>query len=172
LRRLLHNFPSAILPDNGLMPSGPASKHCACRAKRLFVFSLLAASLLCVSIALAASATRTKPSATLDPEYGPALATADHFLQAWQSADIENGMALLTERAKENMSRDNLDKFFLNESAVAYEIDHGKALKRGRWEFPVLLIVANANDHRSRRRFSTIVVVNTGHNEWAVDKLP
>lgn len=100
------------------------------------------------------------------------MATADHFLQAWQSADIENGMALLSERAKGNMSRDDLDNFFLSESAVAYEIDHGRALKRGRWEFPVLLIVAKRKDHRSRKRFSRIVIVDTGHKEWAVDKLP
>lgn len=143
------------------------------KRNRLLVFTCrLAAWLLSVSIALTAGSTKAKPPATLDPEYGPALATADHFLQAWQSADIENGMALLTERAKENMNRDDLDNFFLNESAIAYAIDHGKAVKRGRWEFPVLLIVANAKDHRSRRRFSTIVVVNTGHDEWAVDKLP
>ena len=155
------------------MPSPTATKHFDWTAKRLLFFSCpLAAWLLGLSIALSATSTKTKPSATLDPEYGAALATADHFLQAWQSADIENGMALLSERAKANMRRDDLDNFFLNESAVAYEIDHGRALKRGRWEFPVLLIVANGKNHRSRRRFSIIVVVNTGHNEWAVDKLP
>src|SRR5579862_6487989 len=153
------------------MPSRPAPKRFPWSANRFSVFFLFAACTLCLSPGLSAASTKARP-ASLDPEYGPALATADHFLQAWQSADIENGMALLTERAKENMSRDDLDNFFLNESAVAYEIEHGKAVKRGRWEFPVLLIVANARDHRSRKRFSSIVIVNTGHNEWAVDKLP
>jgi hypothetical protein len=46
----------------------------------------------------------------------------------------------------------------------------GKLLKPGRYEFPVVLVLGGAK--HPRRRFSSIVVVNTGNNGWAVDKLP
>ena len=109
--------------------------------------------------------------AGLDAGYVPALAAADHFLQAWQSGDIENGIALLTSRAKEASSTEVVERFFSNPGPSAYEIDRGKVLKPGRYEFPVVLI-SNSKDVRPRRRFSSIIVVNTGNRDWAVDKLP
>lgn len=122
-----------------------------------------------LSPALAASKPRTTPA--LDPSYVPALATANHFLQAWQSGDIESGTVLLTTHAKESVSRDDLDRFFSNPDPSGYEIDRGTLLKRGRYQFPVVLVTSTKNP-RIRRRFSTIVIVNTGKNDWAVDKLP
>ena len=56
--------------------------------------------------------------------------------------------------------------------AAAYEIARGKLLKPGRYEFPVVLVIGSAKSPHTRRRFSSIVVVNTGNNGWAVDKLP
>ncbi len=79
-------------------------------------------------------------------------------------------MVLLTSHAKEGVNPDMLDKFFSNPEPAAYEIDRGKPLKRDRYEFPVVLVTSK-NAH-VRRRFSTIVVVNTGNNDWGVDKLP
>jgi hypothetical protein len=35
----------------------------------------------------------------------------------------------------------------------------------------VLVTVPSKNVH-AHRRFSSVVVVNTGNNDWAVDKLP
>ena len=120
-----------------------------------------------------ASNARERVAPALDPDYGTALATADRFLQAWQSGDAENGMALLSSHAKEKATTDALDTFFSTDPANnrAYEIDRGKMLKHGRYEFPVALIVA-ARGVRARLRFSSIVLVNTGHNDWAVDRLP
>jgi hypothetical protein len=107
-----------------------------------------------------------------DSGYVSALAVADHLLQAWQAGDVENGMTLLTGHAKEAVDKDVLEKFFSNPESSGYEIDHGKLLKRGHYEFPVVLTTVSSNNARVRRRFSTIVIVNTGNNDWAVDKLP
>jgi hypothetical protein len=114
----------------------------------------------------------TQPAPVFDSGYASALATADHFLQAWQAGDAENGMVLLTSHAKEAANRNVLEKFFSNSESSAYEIDRGRLLKRGRYEFPVVLVTVPSKNIRARRRFSAIVIVNTGNNDWAVDKLP
>ncbi len=121
------------------------------------------------SLSLAA---RTPSAPSLDPSYVYALAAADHFLQAWQSGDAEQGMVLLTGHAKETSSSEAIEKFFSNSENSAYQIDAGRLLKRGRYEFPVVLVTGTAAKSRVRRRFSSIVVVDTGRNDWAVDKLP
>jgi hypothetical protein len=105
-----------------------------------------------------------------DPDYRAALAVADRFLQAWQSSDAENGIALLTAHAKKNESKDKLDNFFAGGPPAAFEINHGKRLGRGRYEFPVVLVTGGRK--RLHRKFSPLVIVNTGGDDWAVDKLP
>ncbi len=120
-----------------------------------------------------AAATRpTAKSAALDADYVPALAAADRFLEAWSIDDIEIGMSLLTSRAKEKISETEIEAFFSSPTPSAYEIDRGKLLRRGAYEFPVVLAGPAAGNSRARRRFSTLLVVRTGNNEWAVDKLP
>jgi hypothetical protein len=109
-------------------------------------------------------------ASSLDSEYVSALAAADHFLQAWQSGDAENGIPLLTEHAKKNENPDDLDKFFSAREPSAFEIDRGKRVKRGRYEFPVVMVSRISN--KLHRKFSSIVIVNTSGNDWAVDKLP
>jgi len=81
-------------------------------------------------------------------------------------------MALLTSRAKEAATTDVVERFFSNSGPSAYEVTRGKLLKRGRYEFPVVLVTGESSNQHARRRFSSIVVVNTGNNDWAVDKLP
>jgi len=137
------------------------------------ILHLVVASLtLCLTLLLSPLAARARPAPGLEPGYVRALATADHFLQAWQSGDLENGTALLSSHAKEAATTDGVEKFFANPVSSAYEIGRGKLLKRGRYEFPVVLVMEAAKDTRVRRRFSSIIVVNTGNNDWAVDKLP
>ena len=118
------------------------------------------------------SAARNWPAPTQEPGYIEALAAADHFLQAWQSGDIGNGTALLTSHSKEKATTDVLENFFDGSRLSAYEVGRGKLIKRGRYEFPVVLVSANEKGSHVRRRFSNVVVVDTGHNDWAVDKLP
>jgi hypothetical protein len=116
---------------------------------------------------------KSRSTATQDSGYGSALAMADRFLQAWQAGDVENGMVLLSSHAKESATAENVESFFSDAGAAAFEITRGKLLKRDRYAFPVVLISGNGSKNgRVHRRFCRIVVVNTGHNDWAVDKLP
>ncbi|HWY22134.1 MAG TPA: hypothetical protein VNX26_12995 [Candidatus Acidoferrum sp.] len=117
-------------------------------------------------------AAKIRPAPVLDSGYVSALAAADRLMQAWQSGDVENGMVLLTMHAKQAATTDAVEKFFAYVEPSAYEIARGKPLKGGRYEFAVVLVTGGAKNSRARRRFSSIVVVNTGINEWAVDKLP
>jgi hypothetical protein len=135
---------------------------------RLVVASLI----LCLALLLSPLAGKARPAPGLDAGYVPALAAADHFLQAWQSGDLENGTALLSSHAKEAATTEEVERFFSNPGPSAYEIVRGKLLKRGRYEFPVVLVSGSSKDVRTHRRFSSIIVVNTGDNDWAVDKLP
>jgi hypothetical protein len=128
--------------------------------------------ILLVPFLLQLSSAKAKPAPALNSGYLPALAAADHFLQAWQSGDAENGMVLLTRHGKDLATTDVIQQFFSNEGTSAYEIGRGKLAKRGRYEFPVVLVTVNSKNAHGRRRFSSIVVVNTGDNDWAVDKLP
>jgi hypothetical protein len=134
--------------------------------------SAAASLIVFASLLLSSSAAAGRSAPAVERAYVPALAAADHLLQDWQSGDVENGMALLTSHAKEMASPDVVEKFFTNPGPSAYEIGRGKLLKRGRYEFPVVLFTSASKDVRTRRRFSSIVVVNTGNNDWAVDKLP
>ena len=128
--------------------------------------------LVCISVLLLPASAKSRTSSDLDPGYVSALVAADHFLQAWQAGDAENGLALLTAHAKKTLSRDDLDRFFSNPEPSGYEVGRGKLTKGGRYEFPVVLVTGASKSPRMRRRFSTIVIVNAGNNDWAVDKLP
>jgi hypothetical protein len=121
--------------------------------------------LLSVSVATAADPAPSRA-------YLSALSAADRFLQAWQSNDAEAGMALLTNHAKQASTPETMEAFFSNTPPSAYEIGHGKPLRPGRYEFPVTLISHSSAAAGIHRQFSTIIVVNTGNNDWAVDKLP
>jgi hypothetical protein len=128
--------------------------------------------ILCLWLILSPLQASTRPAPAVDSGYVAALAAADHFLQAWQSGDLESGMALLTNHAKETATTDGVEKFFSNPGTSAYEIGRGRMLKRGRYEFPVVLVSSSSQKMRAHRRFSSIVIVDTGDNDWAVDKLP
>lgn len=116
------------------------------------------------------STAKAPGASSVNSDYVAALAAADHFLQAWQSGDAGNGIALLTERAKKGMNPDDLDKLFSASDPSGYEIDRGKRVRRGRYEFPVVMLNRAAN--KLHRKFSTLVIANTSNNDWAVDKLP
>jgi hypothetical protein len=137
-------------------------------------FAILLTSLFLLfhsSDSFAASRLASKKATYLTTDYASALAAADHFLQAWQSADPENGIALLTSRIKQATSTDAIEKFFSNSAPSAFEISRGKLLKHGRYEFPVVLLDSSKPNH-SRRRSSTIIVLHSSGDDWAIDKLP
>ena len=137
---------------------------------RLRLVVVLSFALLPRPLLFAASKTSPARSPALNADYASALAIADRFLQAWQTGDAENGTVLLTARAKEKVSADALETFF-SDTPTAYEITRGKQLHPGRYEFPVVLL-GRSPKNRHTRRFSSLVVLRTGINDWAIDKLP
>jgi hypothetical protein len=139
--------------------------------RRHLSIAVVASFLLTVSAipALAAPKGSAVHPAAPAADYAKALAAADHFLQSWQSGDIESGAVLLTAQAKKKISSSALDNLFSSSAPTAYEIARGKQLRPGRYEFPVVLFGGSSGQHR---RFSSIVVLNTGNNDWAIDKLP
>jgi hypothetical protein len=111
----------------------------------------------------------SNPPAPTDPGYVFALATANRFLHAWQTGDLETGMVLLSDRARHSQDPEKFEQFFSGAADRAFEITSGQG-NRGRYQFAVALLTTEGT--RLRRRFSEIIVVNTGKNDWVVDKLP
>ena len=119
-----------------------------------------------------------KQADTSDPGYVFALAAADHFLHAWQTGDLENGMVLLSDALRHSQNADKLEQLFSNATSRAFEITRGHG-HPGRYSFPVVLVTPRGSSdathdatHHVTRRFSEIILVEAGKNDWVVDKLP
>jgi hypothetical protein len=106
----------------------------------------------------------------LDPGYVFALAAANHFLQAWQTGDLEKGTVMLSDSLRHSQDADKLEQFFSNATDRAFEITRGHG-HQGRYIFPVVLVTPRGSSHVTRK-FSEIILVETGKNDWVVDKLP
>jgi len=133
---------------------------------RIFLASLL---LLPAVPSRAKSRPATPP---VDRDYTAALATADRFLQAWQTRDSESGISLLTDQARRRTDENSLQHFFATgDLQSSFEIGHGKRLATGRYAFPVSLF-HNQQRRWTRPQISTLVVVRAGKHDWAIDKLP
>jgi hypothetical protein len=104
-----------------------------------------------------------------DPGYVFALAAANHFLHAWQTGDLENGMILLSDGIRHAQNADKLEHFFANGTDRAFEITRGHG-HQGRYSFPVVLVTPRGS--HLTRKFSEVVLIDTGKNDWVVDKLP
>ncbi len=112
-----------------------------------------------------------------DPGYVFALAAANHFLYAWQTGDLEAGMVLLSDGIRHSHNPDKIEQFFSTANASsdstskdrAFEIARGHGHK-GRYSFPVVLVTPRGS--HLARKFSEVVMVETGKNDWVVDKLP
>jgi hypothetical protein len=112
---------------------------------------------------------RGRPAAPTDASYVSALATANRFMHAWQTGDLENGMVLIGDGVRHSGNADKFEQFFSTSSERAFEIGTGYE-NHGRYNFPVVLL-SPKGDHLIRRS-SEITVVNAGKNDWVVDKLP
>lgn len=104
-----------------------------------------------------------------DPGYVLALGAANHFLHAWQTGDLENGMVLLSDSIRHSQNADKLEQFFSNGQDRAFEITRGHG-HPGRYSFPLVLVTYRGS--HVTRKFSEIVLLETGKNDWVVDKLP
>ena len=112
---------------------------------------------------------RHSSPAPADPGYTLALSAANHFLHAWQSGDLETGVVLLSDSVRHSQNPDKFEEYFTSTGDRGFEIARGIG-KHDRYRFAVALVTNEAG--RIRRRFSEIVVVNSGKNNWAIDKLP
>jgi hypothetical protein len=141
---------------------------------RSFFLFLLCAGLTFAASPLSAKSKHSPATSLLDRDYVSALASANRFLNAWQTQDHEAGIILLTDAAKQQVSEDRMQAFFAPGSSIqeGYEISRGKKLKPGRYIFPVALFEIGPDHKWVHPRFSQIVVVNTGKDDWAIDKLP
>ncbi len=123
----------------------------------------------------ASARARTHPTNdnTSHPDYVYALAAANHFMHAWQTGDTENGMIELSDGLRHSQNADNLEEYFSNSNSISkarsFEITRGTG-HTGRYDFPVVLVSLRGS--RVIRKFSDIVLIETGKNDWTVDKLP
>jgi hypothetical protein len=109
---------------------------------------------------------------TSDPGYVFALAAANHFLHDWQTGDVENGMVLLSDSLRRSRDAEQVEEFFSNTTNRAFEITRGKG-HAGRYTFPIVLVtLRGSSSSRITRKFAEIVLIDTGKNDWVVDKLP
>lgn len=109
-----------------------------------------------------------KPDAT-GPSYVYALAAANRFLHAWQSADLENGAVLLSDGIRRSHNADKLEEFFASGTDRGFELTRGRRHSR-RYIFPVVLVTTQSG--KVSRRPTEIVLIEAGKNDWVVDRLP
>jgi hypothetical protein len=134
--------------------------------------AFLLINLLLLAPAPAAARKHKEAPPPLEPAYVSALATANRFLTAWQNADLETGVLLLTDHAKQQTSELVLKNFFRGTGGRGFEIIRGRRLRPGRYSFPVVLARANLDGHEAQRKYSQIILSSAGKDDWAVDRLP
>ena len=105
-------------------------------------------------------------------EYLSALAAANQFLHAWQSQDRETGLLMLSDNAKRGLPENRLQTFLSPGHQAAFEISRGRRLQSGRYAFPAVLFGVRQDSGTIRPHRTELVVVRTGKDDWAIDKLP
>jgi hypothetical protein len=133
-----------------------------------FRISLLLLLCLVPSVFSFARAARSRVSSP-DPSYSSALAAANRFLHAWQTQDHEAGILMMTDLARQQASSAKLQEFFSPASDAAYEIRRGRRMNGGEYAFPVVLFGTSEN---SLPRVCRLLIIHTGKDEWAVNRLP
>ena len=98
-----------------------------------------------------------------------ALTAANHFLHAWQTGDLEDGTVLLSDGIRQSQNADKLEQFFSNATNRAFEITRGHG-HQGRYRFPLVLVTLRGS--HVTRRFSEVILIESGRDDWVVDKLP
>src|ERR1700722_19117861 len=111
------------------------------------------------------------PDTVTDPGYVFALAAATNFLHAWQTGDVENGMIQPSDNIRQTQNADKLEQFFSTSNANkrAFEIARGHG-HSGLYSFPLVLVTLRGS--HVTRKTTEIMMVETGKNDWVVDKLP
>lgn len=76
---------------------------------------------------------------------------------------------MLTDAARQQASADKLQEFFSPTGQAAYEIQRGRRMNAGEFVFPVVLFGTAQN---SQPRVCRLVIMRTGKDDWAVNRLP
>ena len=105
-----------------------------------------------------------------EAQYLSALATADRFLGAWMNDEPDLADSMLAQ-PRETPERD-IETLFTRPCPCAFELKHGKRIRAGMYEFPVVLFGPPAGNSRIFVKLSSIVISRTADDQWAVEKLP
>ena len=127
---------------------------------------------LLLPVNTSAGTRRAHTQAVINDNYVAALATADRFLQAWQTRDQETVVLLLTNEAKHRCAEERLEAFLSSSSKSAFEIGRGRKIAPGRYAFPVTIFADQTHHASGRPRYAQLIVAKTPNDDWAVDKLP
>ena len=76
---------------------------------------------------------------------------------------------MMSDHARQLVSPEQVQQFFSPDANAAFEIEHGTRRKSGAYAFPVVLFGASP---AHRVHFGEIVIVRSGKNDWAVERLP
>lgn len=105
-----------------------------------------------------------------EAQYLLALATADRFLGAWMNDEPDLAEAMLAQ-PRDTPERD-IETLLIRPCPCAFELRHGKRIRAGTYEFPVVLFGPPAGNSRISVKLSSIIVSRTAGDEWTVEKLP
>ncbi len=104
-----------------------------------------------------------------------ALQTANAFLGAWVSRDVERGIQLISERLRAEVADESWLRQFLaglsNPHHQAFEIGRGRRKGLGRYSFPVILYELYTGEQKGTAYPGTLEIAREGH-VWRVDRLP
>lgn len=76
---------------------------------------------------------------------------------------------MLTDAARQQASSEKLQEFFSPGDHAAYEIERGRRVNGGEYIFPVVLFGTTQNAHP---RACRLMIMRTGKDDWAVNRLP
>ncbi|BAY07812.1 hypothetical protein [Calothrix sp. NIES-2098] len=151
--------------------------------------ALLMAAIALLFLCTTTQALPVKPitNTSVNPDYVRALFTADKFLYAWKTRNVQEGIPLVSPALKKKMSEDELTIYISGTSSpshAAFEINSGKKLSNNRYAFDVKLyeyLYSATPESQSWKcpQSSRIVLIKTGVDSpkfrvgnWLVDALP
>jgi hypothetical protein len=135
----------------------------------LSLFVVLVGSLAIGQTAKRDTALERKKTLFQEAQYLSALATADRFLGAWMNDEPDSAESMLAQ-PRDTPERD-IETLLTRACPCAFELKHGKRIRAGMYEFPVVLFGPPAGNSRISVKLSSIVISWTD-DQWAVEKLP
>ena len=105
-----------------------------------------------------------------EAEYLSALATADRFLGAWMNDEPDLAESMLGQ-PRDTEERD-IETLLIRPCPCAFELRHGKRIRAGLYEFPVVLFGPPAGNRRISVKLSSIIVSRAVDDQWTVEKIP